>query len=252
MRRAKTRVAPGVEMAESRVLLSAAAPLLGPHQLGGIVHDVRAIMKTLARTGDTAQAGAQLTTLSSKVPGGPEQLAPAWRADLGLYRPDVAGSVGAVRRRIIGELDQYVHGGGKSGNTPVTGPSAPPAPPPAPLPAPAPPPVGSTTPPAAPSLDSVTVQNNTGLAIQVTIYLQVSQVQKPWITWNIPAQGATTRLFDFRSSTDAFMTMNVSRADGGQTPPPLNNLSLSQPMGGYNGTLFTISVFGSSFNVTPP
>ena len=39
--------------------------------------------------------------------------------------------------------------------------------------------------------------------------------------------------------------------DGGQAPPPLSNLSLSQPLAGYNGALFTISVFGSYFNLTP-
>ena len=47
------------------------------------------------------------------------------------------------------------------------------------------------------------------------------------------------------------MTMDVSRADRLQTPPPFTNISLSQPITGYNGTLFTISLFGPYFNVTP-
>ena len=47
------------------------------------------------------------------------------------------------------------------------------------------------------------------------------------------------------------MTMDVSMADGSQTPPPLTNLSLSQPMSGYNGALFTIGLLGPYFNVTP-
>ena len=56
-------------------------------------------------------------------------------------------------------------------------------------------------------------------------------------------------LFNFGTATNAFMTMDVSRADGGQSPAPFNNIDLSQPLGGYNGTLFTISLFGPYFNV---
>ena len=112
-------------------------------------------------------------------------------------------------------------------------------------------PGGTNSPVPAPSLDSVSIHNTTGLALLVTVRLQVPQVQKPWITQTIPAQGTTTVLFNFGITTDAFMTMDVRRADGGQSPPPLTNLSLDQPMGGYNGTLFTISVFGSYFNVSP-
>src|SRR6185437_3821097 len=102
-----------------------------------------------ARTGDTARASAQLSELSSRVPGGPEQLAPAWRADLTLYRPGVAGSVGAARRRIIGDLDRYVRAGGNPVKRPVPGPLPPPSPPPVPGPAPG----GTNTPPTVPSLD---------------------------------------------------------------------------------------------------
>ena len=46
------------------------------------------------------------------------------------------------------------------------------------------------------------------------------------------------------------MTISIKRADGGQVPPPLVNVSLPQPMNGYDGALFTISVFGSYFNVS--
>ena len=66
-----------------------------------------------------------------------------------------------------------------------------------------------------------------------------------------PAQGTTTVPFNFGTATDAFMTMDVSRADGGQSPPPFTNFNLPQPMGGYNAALFTVSVFGSSFNINP-
>ena len=102
----------------------------------------------------------------------------------------------------------------------------------------------------APSLDSVRIQNTTGLALLVTVHLKVPQIQQPWITETIPVQGSSIVLFNFGTATNAFMTMDVSRADGGQTPPPWTNLNLSQPLSGYNGALFTISLFGPYFNVT--
>ncbi len=101
------------------------------------------------------------------------------------------------------------------------------------------------------SLDSVRIQNTTGLALLVTVRLDVPQVQQPWITETIPAQGSSIVTFNFGTATNAFMTMDVSLADGGQTPPPLTDLSLSQPMSGYNGALFSISLLGPYFNVTP-
>ena len=101
-----------------------------------------------------------------------------------------------------------------------------------------------------PSLDSVTIQNTTGLALLVTVHLEVPQFQQPFITETIPAQGNSTVLFNFGTATNAFMTMDISRADGGQSPPPFTNVSLSQPISGYNGALFTISVLGPYFNVT--
>ena len=58
-------------------------------------------------------------------------------------------------------------------------------------------------------------------------------------------------MFNFGTATNAFMTMDASMTNGAQTPPPFNDISLSQPLSGYNGTLFTISLFGPYFNVTP-
>ena len=156
------------------------------------------------------------------------------------------GSVIAAQNLIIGDLYRYARTGNGGGvSQPVTGSGSTTSPTPGEGPG------GTTTPVPAPSLDSVSIQNTTGLAIRVTIYLNVPQVQKPWITQTIPAQGTTTVPFNFGTATNAFMTMSVSRADGGQSPPPLTNYSLSQPMGGYNGALFTVSVFGSYFNVSP-
>jgi hypothetical protein len=75
---------------------------------------------------------------------------------------------------------------------------------------------------------------------------------QPSITETIRAQGNSTVVFNFGTATDAFMTMDVSAADGAQTPPPWSNISLSQPISGYNGTLFTISLFGPYFSVNVP
>src|SRR5262245_16700388 len=93
MRRTTNRVSPNVDVMEPRVLLSVARPLLNHHALRGVVQGVRAIMSTLARTGDTVQATDDLIRLSSRVPSGPESLAPTWQKHLGLYRPHSSGSI---------------------------------------------------------------------------------------------------------------------------------------------------------------
>ncbi len=242
MPRTKQSIKPSVEVVEPRVLLSAAARPVSPHTLNAVARDVRGIMTTLSRTENTARASAQLTRLSSRIPSGRAGLAPAWRQDLTVYNPRAAVSVVAAQNLILADLYRYA-AARIGGNQPVT------APPPSPMPGPGP--GGMNGPVSAPSLDSVKIQNTTGIALRVTIYLDVPQVQKPWITETIPAQGTTTVPFNFGTATDAFMTMDVSRADGGQSPPPLTNFSLPQPMGGYNAALFTVSIFGSYFNVTP-
>ena len=245
MRRTKMGVSPSVDVLEPRVLLSTAAPLVSKHALSGVVRDVRAIMSTLAKTEDTVQASAHLTRLSSRIPSGPEGLAPSWRSDIGLYRPHSARSIVATERRILGDLHRYVRGGVDGGNRTVTGSGSTTSPTPGQGTG------GTATPVPAPSLDSVRIQNATGLALLVTVHLKVPQVQQPWITETIPVPASSIVPFDFGTATKAFMTMDVSRADGGQTPPPWTNLSLSQPMSGYSGALFTISLFGPYFNVTP-
>jgi len=245
MRRTKMGFSPSVDVMEPRVLLSTAAPLLSKPALSGVVRDVKAIMSTLAKTEDTVQASAQLTTLSSRIPSGPEGLAPSWRSDMGHYRPHSARSIITTERRILGDLYRYVQGGFDGGNPQVTGSGS------TTFTTPGQGTGGTTTPPVpAPSLDSVTIQNTTGLALLVTVHLKVPQIQQPYITETIPAQGSSTVLFNFGTATNAFMTMDMSRADGGQTPPPFTNVSLSQPISGYNGALFSISLIGPYFNVT--
>ncbi len=272
MRKTKTGVLPVVDVMEPRLLLSTAAPLLSRQALSGVVREVRAIVNTLAKTEDTVEASAQLTGLSSLIPSGPERLAPSWQSDIGLYRPHSMRSIISTQRRLLGDLDRYVLGGVDGGyrpvsgsgsttsTTPVQGTGSTGAPVPTPVqgtgstPAPAPTPgpgaAGTPTPLPTPSLDSVTIQNTTGLALLVTVHLEVPQIQQPSITETIPAQGNSIATFDFGTATGVFMTMDVSRADRGQSPTPFSNISLSEPLGGYNGALFTISLLGPYFNVT--
>src|SRR5262249_47009423 len=143
-----------------------------------------------------------------------------------------------TQRRILGDLYRYVQGGGPTSNRPMTGSGSMSATTPGPGKG------GTAHPVPAPSLDSVKIQNATGVALLVTVHLKVPQVQQPWITETIPVQGKSTMSFDFGTATNAFMTIDVRQADGDQTPTPLTNLSLSQPMSGYNGAPFTISLVG--------
>jgi hypothetical protein len=259
MRRTKTGFLPSVDVMESRVLLSTAAPLLSKPALSGVVRDVKAIIHTLAKTENTVQASAQLTALSSRIPSGPEALAPSWQSDIGLYRPHSARSLITTQTRILSDLHRYVQGGIHGGDPPVTESGT------GGIDGGDPPVTGSgtatsttpgtgmggtSTPVPTPSLDSVTIQNTTGMALVVTVHLEESQFLQPFITETIPAQGNSTVLFNFGTATNAFMTMDISRADGGQSPSPFTNVNLSQPMSGYNGALFSISVIGPYFNVT--
>jgi hypothetical protein len=260
MRRTKTSILPSVEVMEPRLLLSIARPLLSKHATSGVVREVRAIVSTLAKTQDTVQASTQLTGLSSHVPSGPEGLAPSWQSDVGLYRPHSARSIAATQKRLIGDLYRFIQRGLDSGNQPVSGPGSTPTPTPGhgtvgtgtptPTPTPGHGTVGTPTPVPMPSLDSVRIQNTTGLALVVTVHLKVSQFQQPRITETISAQANSTVLFDFGTATNVFMTMDVSRADRGQSPTPFDNIDLSQPLSGYNGALYTISLLGPYFNVT--
>jgi hypothetical protein len=218
---------------------------LSTHALSGVVRDVKIIIRMLARTDDSVQASAQLSRIASRLPSGPEALAPSWQSDLGLFRPHSARSFITTERRILADLHAFVQAGVHGGNPPATGSSSTTAAAPGHGHRGTPPPV------PAPSLDSVRIENTTGLALTVTVHLRVPQVQQPWITETIPAQGTSIVTFDFGTATDAFMTMDVSLADGTQSPPPLSNLSLAQPMSGYGGAPFTIALLGPYFNVTP-
>ena len=103
-----------------------------------------------------------------------------------------------------------------------------------------------------PSLDSVRIENTTGLALVVTIQLEVPQVQQPTITETIPAQGNSICRFDFGSATDAFMTMDVSRGGGGPKSAPVDNSTFPSRSPDITACLFTISLFGPYFSVNVP
>jgi hypothetical protein len=262
MRKTKTGVLPSVDVMEPRLLLSTTAPLLSKHALTGVVREVRVIVSTLARTKNTVEASAQLTGLSSQLPSGFAGLAQTWQSDVGLFRPHSAKSIVTTQKRIVGDLYRYNQGGVNVGNGPVSGSGSMTSPPPSqgtggtatsvPTPTSGNGAVGTPAPVPMPSLDSVRIQNTTGVAILVTVRLEVPQNQQPSITETIPAQGSSIVSFDFGTATDDFMTMSVTSADGGQSPPPWTNINLSQPLSGYNGVVFTISLFGPYFSVNVP
>ncbi len=237
MRRSKT-LAPGVDPVEQRVLLSS-VPI--PPGLHGVVREVHQIVGELARTGQVFRADIQLTRLAAHLPGGPEILAPHWRADLGLYRPHVRGSIAAVHTQLLGDLYGFARVGLPPGGV-------------LPPPLPYPPPPGPTGPPGptAPlvSQDSATVVNDTGYALSITVRLNAPN--GPYITQTLPANYGSSALFDFHSATGGFLTISIIRADGIPTPTPLT-ASLNMPMNGYYGTSFTVSLMGADyFNLTPP
>jgi hypothetical protein len=265
MRKTKPRAFPSVDIMEPRLMLSTAAPLLSRHALAVVTHEIKAIVTTLARTQNTVQAGTNLKTLTAQLPSATGTLNSAWQSDLGFYHPHSVRSVVTTQNRILTDLYRYDYaynsegespqpgsgasgpsnpgqgagGSGSGSSAPGTGPGQGMTNPPNP-------------PPPAPSLDSVNIQNTTGLAIQVTVFLETGQAQEPTITRIIPASGNTTANFDFGSSTGDFMMMNVSRYNGGDSPPPFDNANLSQPLNGYNGITFTISLFGAYFTVNVP
>jgi hypothetical protein len=54
-------------------------------------------------------------------------------------------------------------------------------------------------------------------------------------------------LFDFKSNTNSPILIDVQAKDNPRIPPPLKNYSLIQPMGGYRGEVFSITLVGPYF-----
>ena len=74
MSRKKKYLTPALERAEPRVLPSAAVPMLHPPAMHRVAVEVKAVMGTLARTGNVVRAEARLDRLASNDPrrhGGP-------------------------------------------------------------------------------------------------------------------------------------------------------------------------------------
>jgi hypothetical protein len=95
--------------------------------------------------------------------------------------------------------------------------------------------------------DTVVIQNLTGFHIEVIARLQVPGLNKPTITRRIAPNGVDT--ISFNRHTKEYIQIEVKRV-GGNTPPPFT-VTLNQPLDGYNGARFMISVFGGRFNVSP-
>jgi hypothetical protein len=218
---------------EPRALPSGVLPVLTMRAYNAVIADVRNVMGTLAKTHNVNAAGASLTLVSSEVPFGRQQLSPVWRRDLSIYSAQIPGSGLLMQRTILLDLNQYILAGVRGGKFAVTGPGS------AAFYRP-----GQGVGAPAVSEDSVTIMNSTGLSITVTATLAGNR--QP-ITRTI-ANGKSA-LFDFGSSTNNFITINVSRSDGLQPPPPLNTI-LSKPVSGYNGASFTVSVFAGLFSVS--
>ena len=180
MRRTKMGVLPSVDVMEPRALLSQPPPPVRA-AMSGVVRDVRAIMRTLAKTGNTVQASAHLTTLSSRIPSGPKGLPRRGRATSALspsFREVDHHDAAADPRRPLPlrpgwsqsrqSTDDRV--GSTTSTTPSQGTGG-----------------GTTTPPVpTPSFYSVTIQNTTGLALAGDRPFGGTQTQQPSITETIP------------------------------------------------------------------
>lgn len=268
MRNTKTSTVPAVDIMEPKLLLSTAGPLISRQALTGVVREVKAIVSTLGKTENTPEASAQLTGLALQIPSGSRGpaastgLALSWQSDIELYRPHSKRSLITTQKRLLNDLNLYIQLGGNGGNSPVSGSgtNTPTTPgygaggttTPTPTPNPGHGTTGVPNPSPELSLDSVQIENTTGMALLVTVQLETPLPQQPTITQTISAQPNSIATFNFGTSTGDFMMMDVSRAGGGATPPPFDNINLSQPMSGYNGTVFTISVFSSYFSVNIP
>ena len=160
-----------------------------------------------------------------------------------LYRPGVAQTVASVETRILVDRYRDVLRGAEDGALRVTGP-------------------GSTifyvlgsgrgiagSPAPTMSEDIVVIQNQTSQALTVIILLETTGVQSDPITMTIPSGNPYRSMaFDFMGSTGAFMM--IAEISGTS-----ESFSLDQPNPppdyGYSGELFTISMIGTSYYISP-
>jgi hypothetical protein len=218
-----------VEAMEARELLSGIMPVLTMHRYNGLVADVRNVMGTLAKTHDFAGAGVSLAGAAAEVPFGRQQLLPTWQGDLGLFSAQVPGSGLAVQAQLINDLNRFLHAGVTASQFRVTGPGS----------------AAFYGPENEQKSVSVRIVNATKLKIKIVATLTGS---KP-ISGTMDVNGPPL-LIDFKlQSTDYYIIINVSRADGARVPAP-RDITLDRPVQGYNGKVFTLSVFADRFSVS--
>jgi hypothetical protein len=219
-----------VEAVEARRLPSSATPVLTSHTLDTVVASVEQVVARLVRTHDAARAANRLTSLAASIPFGRRQLAPAWVSALVVYNPAVPGSGRPMVRLLLADLKQDLAFGIASGELRVTGKDAA---------------ILTRAGLGAPlvSLDSVRVANNTSLTLGVTVTLNNTGRSIP-----MTISSSAVALFDFGTATGNFMAISVRNANG--TSPPPFSTGLNKPFMGYNGALFTVSVFGGFFSVS--
>jgi hypothetical protein len=199
-------------------------------RLKAIAAEVERIAMNPARTHNMSLASARLRNLASEIPDGLQHLAPVWEHDLASYNPQTAGSRRTFKRQLLADLKDDVAAGVAAGEFGLTGPGAAAY-------------LASAVLPQA-SRDSVTIFNSTGFGITVSASLNGTD--------RLPARtiaNGTSSLFDFGSSTNNFISINVSRTDNKPKPPPVN-FPLSKPFSGYDGKLFTVSRIGDQFSVS--
>ncbi|MGC8642577.1 MAG: hypothetical protein ACP5XB_22195 [Isosphaeraceae bacterium] len=210
--------------------MSGITPVVTTGELRFVAAQVDRTVINLARTHHLLRVSRQLASVASEIPDGRQQLAPIWRHDLAGHNPVSPGSGRAFQRQLLTDLKQFVAAAVARGELRLIGPGAASYLPSAGLP--------------QASLDSVTILNKTGSGITVSASLNGTGRTLP------PRQIAndTPSLFDFGSSTNDFISINVRRP-GSNQPPPLD-VTLSRPITGYNGKQFTVSVFGGYFSVS--
>ena len=121
MRRTKPRLLPRVDAMEPRLLLSTGGSPASAHVLNRVDHVVKSILTSLAKTDDTVQANANLTSLASQVASNSPSLAVSWQSDVAFYRPGSARSMITTQQRIIGDLRRFLRNDAPAGTGTATG-----------------------------------------------------------------------------------------------------------------------------------
>jgi hypothetical protein len=220
----------GVSGSPGRGVVSVTFERLDTVALKSVAAEVERTVMNLERTHNRSFASARLTDLASKIPHGLQQLAPVWQQDLAGYNAQTPGSWWAIKRQLLADLKHEVAAGVAAGEFRLTGPGAAAY-------------LSSAELPQA-SLDSVTIFNSTGFGITVSASLSGTGRTLPYRS----IANSTSSQFDFESSANNFISINVSRT--GSSQPPQANFTLSRPISGYSGKQFTVSVFGGRFSVS--